>query len=192
MAEITVDYLGGEPDTPSAPLKGTLGFVGGAFTFVGKFMTADLKTTEIAFDFTEAEVRAVSFGDANHMRGLTRGATGLLLGGAIGGLIGVLTGKRNMILAVACEREGFEFAPAFGCTADDGRWFVNEVQRARRDRGLEAIPKIEDLYAQAAAAAADGQAAIIGAGPGAARATDGAAPAVGRTPLVRALRGDRD
>ena len=158
--EITVDYLGGDPDVATAPVTGKLTLSDGSFAFAGAYMVG-VKATSVNVTIPESEVRALSLGDANHMRGLTRGATGMLLGGAIGGLVGLMTGKRNLVLAVDATRGGFDFVAAFACAPDDGRWFVNELQRGRRDRGLDQMPKIEDLAGQEARAAADSQSDVM-------------------------------
>ena len=159
--EMTVDYLGGDPDVRAAPIAGKLALTPPGFAFVGA-IARGVNFEEVRFAIPDEELRAVSHGDANHMRGLSRGAAGVLIGGTIGGIIGMMTGKRNTMFALACNRNGFDFVAMFSCTADDGRWFIGELQRSRRDTGASAVPRIEDLAGQAAQAAADGQAEILG------------------------------
>ena len=155
MTDIAVDYLGGDPDQTAAPVPGKLRMEDGDVVFKGSFMSDGLKSVAISLRIAGGDLRAVSTGDANQMRALTRGAAGVLLGGAIGGLIGMATGRRSTLMAVAVERDGFPFAVIFGATAQDARWFATEVQRARRDGGLAALPRVEDLAGQAAVEAAD-------------------------------------
>ena len=161
MTDIAVDYLGGDPDQPAAPVPGKLRLDDGAVVFDGQFMSTGLKSVPIAVKVAAGDVRAVSTGDADQMRALTRGAVGVLLGGAIGGIIGMATGRRTVIIAIAVERDGFPFAVMFGATANDARWFATEMQRGRRAAGLPALPRVEDLAGQAAADAADEHTAVL-------------------------------
>lgn len=161
MAEIDADYLGGDPDQAQAPVLGKLAFTTGEMGFTGTSLVGMTTRRIPGPTLTPEQIKAISVGDANAMRALTRGAAGAMLGGAIGGLIGMATGRRNTLFVVAAERDGFAFAATFGATGRDAQWLLDQVQRGRRDRGEPPLPKLEEMSRRAAATLEEQQASLL-------------------------------
>jgi hypothetical protein len=162
MADIDADYLGGDPDQALAGASGKLTVSGGAVSFAGSVIdgmtTRKIDGPRLAAD----QVRAMSVGSANQMQALTRGAAGVLIGGAIGGLIGMATSRRSTIILIAAERDGFQFVCSFGASGQDASWLLEQVQRGRRDRGQPALPTLEQLASREVADADAQQAQLLG------------------------------
>lgn len=111
MADITADYLGGDPDHPSRIDGGTLVFAAGAMSFSSTHMVGVTMRTTPGPELAPEQIRAISIGDANRMRALTRGAAGVMLGGSLGGLIGMATGRRSTLFVVAVSAMGSPSPP---------------------------------------------------------------------------------
>ena len=73
-----------------------------------------------------------------------------MIGGSLGGLIGMATGRRSTLFVVAAERDGFTFAATFAAVDEDAKGLLHAIQRGRRDRGVQPLPKIEELEGMAA------------------------------------------
>lgn len=164
MAQIKADYLGGDPERIDRHNGGDLVFSGaGDLSFMVQRAPNPLAPavpTEL-LSLPASSIRAVSMGSANDMRGLSRGAAGAMIGGSIGGLIGMATGKRNTLLLVAAERDGFEFIATFAAQPDDARSLLTRLQADRKKAGKEPLRSVEDLAGDAATSAADEQLQLL-------------------------------
>lgn len=146
MAEVNVDYLGGDPGAEGpTPSSGILTVEQGAMSFKGTTLNADLSRRETNLAIPADLVVAISCGSANHMRTLTRTVVGGAIGGDIGALIGALTGRRNHILLVAADRDGFRFFASFAIRGDEGIALLNAIQKGRHTRGEQPLPQVEEL-----------------------------------------------
>jgi len=130
-------------------------------SFAGAALTAGLASHEVRVDLPATVIRAVSSGSANQMATLTRTVVGGVVAGGIGALIGALSGRRNHVLLVACERDGFPFLCGFAIRGDDGAALVNAMQKGRRDRGEPALPRVEDRAGAAQLDASERQLALL-------------------------------
>jgi hypothetical protein len=164
MSSIPADYLGGDPEKINAVKDGTLTFTeagGMAYAVRATNNVMDIGKTVDLVTLDVQQIKAISIGDANHMRALTRGAAGTMIGGSIGGLIGMATGKRNTMLVIAAERDNFPFAATFAVQPDHAMALLTEIQADRRRRGEPPMPKLEDLAGQAATEAVDEQLQLL-------------------------------
>ena len=162
MAELGVDYLGGDPESPGpAPCGGTLTVTEGSMRFAGEALTAGLQRHPVRVDLPAEVIRAASVGSANHMQTLTRTIVGGVLAGGVGALIGALSGRRNQVLLVACDRGDFPFYVAFAIRGDDGAALINAMQKGRHDRGEPPLPRVEDLAGSEQLDVAERQAASL-------------------------------
>lgn len=145
MAQIDADYLGGDPANLTTYEGGTLTATDGSLSFRIDLMEASLKVSRVEFEIPKDQIRAISVGDANHMRTLTRTAVGAAIGGSAGALLGAATGRRNHVLLVAAHRDGFDFLVSFGVRGDEGASLLNAIQAGRRERGEDPLPRVEQL-----------------------------------------------
>lgn len=80
MAQIDADYLGGDPSQPQPYEGGKLGFASSSLTFLVQVFDNPIKPRRVEFALPMEEIRAISVGDANHMKTLTRTAVGAAIG----------------------------------------------------------------------------------------------------------------
>lgn len=145
MPGIDADYLGGDPTVLEAYKNGELSAAAGSLTFLVQILTGALSSHRVEFTIAKDEIRAISVGDANHMKALTRTAIGAAIGGSAGALIGAATGRRNHVFLVAARREGFDFLASFAVRGDEGSSLLHAIQAGRRDRGEDPLPQVEQL-----------------------------------------------
>jgi hypothetical protein len=160
-AEVHADYLGGHPDGHLSPLAGKLIASEGALRFEGTTVSAGLQTQKVSLEIPADQLRAITVGEPNHMRTLTRAFVGEVIGGAVGALIGAVTGKRNYVLVAACEREAFPFAVSFAVERSEGAWLLAAMQTRRKDRGEKPIPRVEDIAGERALDESERQTALL-------------------------------
>lgn len=145
MAQIDADYLGGDPAQLARYDGGTLSVSEGTLSFFVQVLTGHLQSHRVEFTIPKDEILAISVGDANHMRTLTRTAVGAAIGGSAGALIGAATGRRNHVFLVAARRDGFEYLASFGVRGDEGTGLLHAIQSGRRNRGEDPLPRVEQL-----------------------------------------------
>lgn len=148
LMPLQADYLGGDPAHPTSYDDGygalSLGD-GGDLVFTGSWLTGGLTSQKVTFTIPGTEIQAISVGDANRVKILTRAAIGSALAGGIGAVIGASSGQRDHVLMVAAVRDGFEFVVRFAVRGEDGMAFLNLLQKRRHDDGLPLMPSLEDL-----------------------------------------------
>jgi hypothetical protein len=89
VAQIEADYLGGDPSELQPYTNGTLATAEGSLAYTVQVLTGSLTSERFDFTIPFDEIRAMSVGDANHMKALTRTAVGAALGGSAGALLGL-------------------------------------------------------------------------------------------------------
>lgn len=124
---------------------GRLGVRDGGLLFTCQTLSGTLTTSEVSFAVAPDELRAISVGDANHVKALTRGAVGAAIGGSVGALVGMASAKCNHVLLVACRRDDFDAMVSFAVAREDGAVIIDALQAARRAAGAPAIPRVEQL-----------------------------------------------
>ena len=76
MAQIDADYLGRDPSQLQPYNNGDLAAAAGSLAFTVQVLTGSLTSQRFEFTIPFDEIRAMSVGDANHMKALTRTAVG--------------------------------------------------------------------------------------------------------------------
>lgn len=85
---IDADYLGGPPSLWDVCEAGTLTADVRSLRVDGAVLTTSLQTRPVNFTVSQAEIRATSVGDPNHMTALTYAFVGDAISGALGAWIG--------------------------------------------------------------------------------------------------------
>lgn len=138
MAEIHADYLGGDPLAPAGHgASGLLLTSGGGLSFRGAAVDVSLRSHRVTLAVAAADMRAVSVGAADRVRGAGLDGPREAAADAAGG--------RDHLLVLAGRRDDTDFLITFGVGADDGARLVNAMQRARAERGAPVLPRLEDL-----------------------------------------------
>lgn len=145
--EITADYLGGDPRHPARYEGGRLRSTRETGLRYDTLQVEGLASTPrrvALLNLPAGDIEAISIGDTNHMRALTRAAAGSMLAGSIGGLIGMVTGRRNTIVLVRARIEEAPASIAFATELENAQALLNHHQADRHARGEDPLPTIEE------------------------------------------------